>query len=55
MTATKVFLYDLSDPKDLMEIERLKANSQKYKIVVEETVTLPYRHIEYEILDGSQK
>ena len=43
-------IFDLSDTRDLTEIERLKSNPDKFKIIVEETLMLPFRHIEYEVI-----
>ena len=43
-------IFDLSDNRDLTEIERLKSNPDKFKILVDETITLPFRHIEYEVI-----
>ena len=43
-------IFDLSDTRDLTEIERLKSNPDKFKIVVEETLMLPFRHIEYKVI-----
>lgn len=50
MATVKAVLFDLNDNTQLSEIERIKSNSQKYKILVEETVMLPFRHLEYEII-----
>ena len=46
----KVEIFDLNDNTHLTEIERIKSNPGKYQIVVEETIVLPFRHMEYEIL-----
>ena len=43
-------IFDLSDNRDIDEIERLKSNPDKFKIIVEETLMLPFRHIEYEVI-----
>ena len=49
-TTVKVQLFDLNDSVNLTELERIKSNPQKYKIMVDETIMLPFRHVEYEIL-----
>ena len=42
-------VYDLSDNRDLSEIERLCSRQDKYTIIVDETLMLPFRHIRYEV------
>lgn len=43
-------IFDLSDNRDLTEMERLIGRPERYKILVDETVMLPFRHIRYETL-----
>ena len=50
MPRVEAKIFDLSDTRDLTEIERLKSNPDKFKIIVEETLMLPFRHIEYEVI-----
>jgi recombinational DNA repair protein RecR len=44
----RIWLYDLSDPKDLLEMEKIKSNPNRYVNVTSTTVCLPYCHMEYE-------
>ncbi len=50
-TKVEVVLLELNDNTNLTEIERIKSNPAKYKILVEETVMIPFRHIEYEVIN----
>jgi len=43
-------VFDLSDSRELGEIEHLCSRPDKYKIAVDETILLPFRHIRYEIV-----
>ena len=51
----KTYLYELNNPKDLAEMERIMTYTDKFQILVEETIILPYRHIEYEIIDPNNR
>jgi hypothetical protein len=42
-------VFDLSDNRDLTEIERICSRKDKYDIKVDETLMLPFRHIRYEV------
>ena len=46
----KEVVFDLSSGKDLTEIERICSNPGKFKVIVDETITLPFRHMRYEVL-----
>jgi hypothetical protein len=48
----KIFegLFDLTFDRDLAEIERIISRPDKYKILVDEPVTVPMRHLRYERL-----
>lgn len=41
-------MFDLSDNRDLTELENICSRPDKYKLVVDETVMLPFRHVRYE-------
>ena len=43
-------VYDLSSTKDLSEIERMCQRPDKYKILKDELITLPFRHIRFEVV-----
>jgi hypothetical protein len=43
-------VFDLSDNRDLAEIERICSRGDKFKILVDETLMLPFRHMRYEVL-----
>jgi len=43
-------VYDLSSVKDLSEIERMCQRPDKYKILKDETISLPFRHIRFEVV-----
>jgi hypothetical protein len=43
-------VYDLSDNRDLTEIEKLCSRPDKYRLIVDETIVLPFRHIRHEVL-----
>ena len=49
-TKVNVRLFDLNDSVNLTELENIKSNPQRFRILTEETVMLPFRHIEYEVL-----
>jgi hypothetical protein len=42
-------VFDLSDNRDLSEIERICSRKDKYTILVDETISLPFRHIRFEV------
>ena len=43
-------VYDLSDSRDLSEIEAMCAKPDKFKLLVDETLLLPFRHIRFEVV-----
>lgn len=43
-------VYDLSSSRDLSEIERMFQRPDKYKILKDETLSLPFRHVRYEVV-----
>ena len=43
-------VYDLSSTRDLNEIEAMCSKPDKFKILVDETLLLPFRHIRFEII-----
>jgi hypothetical protein len=47
---TEIRIFDLNDNVQLTEIERLKNNPGKYRIIIEETIYIPMRHVQYQIL-----
>ena len=42
-------VFDLSDNRDLTEIERICSRKDKYEILVDETISLPFRHMRYKV------
>lgn len=42
-------VFDLTDNRDLTEMEQIRGNPSLYKIIVDETLNLPFRHITYEV------
>jgi hypothetical protein len=48
-------VFDLTDNRDLTEIEYLCNKPEKIKFHADETITLPFRHIRYEVLKEPQK
>lgn len=48
-------VFDLADNRDLTEIERICGRPEKYKIIVDETLMLPFRHMRYEVKKEEQK
>lgn len=45
----EVRLFDLNNAENLTEIERLKSNPEKYRIIRQETISLPFQYLEYEV------
>lgn len=43
-------LFDLTFDRDLSELERIVSRPDKYKILIDESVTVPMRHLRYERL-----
>jgi hypothetical protein len=43
-------VFDLSDTRDLSEIEHMCQRPDKYKFQCDETILLPFRHIRYEVI-----
>ena len=43
-------VFDLSDSRDLTEIEKICSRQDKFRVLVDETIMLPFRHIRYEVL-----
>jgi hypothetical protein len=43
-------LFDLTYDRDLADIERIVSRPDKYKILIDEPVTVPMRHLRYERL-----
>jgi len=43
-------LFDLTFDKDLTEMERILSRPDKYRILLDSPVTVPMRHIRYEII-----
>jgi hypothetical protein len=48
-------LYNLTDNRDLSEIENICTRKDKFTIVVDETVMVPFRHIRYEKITKEEK
>lgn len=42
------WVYNLTDNNDLREIEKVCGSPDKYKIIVDETIMIPFRHMRYE-------
>jgi hypothetical protein len=48
-------VFDLSDTRDLSEIEHMAQRHDKFKFLVDETIMLPFRHIRYEVIREEKK
>ena len=43
-------VYDLSNNRDLMEIESMCSRPDKFEILVDETIQLPFRHMRVRVI-----